>query len=281
MQDQTARETLDRLMVDTITHEMIRPLDLLSINRSYLWTHLQCDEDDADEKVKQALDSIGVATSHIERLWRNCADLMACTHGEMQPRQEPVDLCALIQLIGEENEYVERATGVKLEIAIPKQPLCVTTDSTMAERILLNLLSNALQLSKPGKKVIIALKEKADDVQLIVQDFGQGMTKQIVQTLCTAPCVNTQEGEHPYWVETGIGLHLCREMCGLLEWKPTVKTGIKGTTVILNIPRDKVVATSQLVFRSEGEQAELYKAECRARIRMELGSVPGLEKYWT
>lgn len=163
MQDNTARETLDRLLVDTITHEMVRPLDLLSINRSYLWTHLKCDAANADEKVKQALDSIGVATSHIERLWRNCADLMACTHGEMQPRQEPVDLCALILMIGEESEYIERATGVKLEIDVPQEALCVRTDNTMVERVLLNLLSNALQLSKPGKKVVVALKEKTDN----------------------------------------------------------------------------------------------------------------------
>lgn len=280
MQDKTARETLDRLLVDTITHEMVRPLDLLSINRTYLWTHLKCDAADADEKVKQALDSIGVATSHIERLWRNCADLMACIHGELQPRQEPVDMCALILLIGEESEYIERATGVKLEIDVPKEPLCLRTDSIMAERVLLNLLSNALQLSKPGKKVILALKHKADSVQLTIQDYGHGMTKQIVQTLCAPPCTEKQGENRPYWAETGIGLHLCREMCGLLEWKPTVRTGAKGTTVTLNIPKNKIMATSQLVFRSGCEQVELRKAECRARIHMELGSVPGLEQYW-
>lgn len=277
MRDTKKSEILSRLIADTISQEMVRPLELLSVNRSYLWAHLGCDAPDADEKVKQALEGIELARENLERMWRNCADLYTCLYDQVYPRQEPVDLCALLQLIQEESVSIERAVNVKIETKLPKEPFCVVTDEAMAEKIVLNLLANALQASKPGGKVILGLRKDRDNAQLMIQDFCGGMTGQIARTLC---CGMTMAAEEPTWSNTWVGLHLCRELCELLEWKPTVKTNSSGTTVTLDIPLEKIVLSNKLMFRSESEDEDIWRAEWRARIRLELSGVPGLEGYW-
>lgn len=276
MQDTKKSEILSRLIADTISQEMVRPLGLLAVNQSYLWTHLGCDALDADEKVKQALEGIELARGNLERMWRNCADLYACIYDQVYPRQEPVDLCGLLQLIQEESAQIERAVNVKIETQLPKEPFCVTTDAAMAEQIILNLLSNALQASKPGGKVILGLQKDKDNVQLLIQDFCGGMTGQIARTLC---CGTAMVEEEPAWSSAGVGLHLCREMCELLEWKPAVKTNSSGTTVTLDIPMEKMALNSKLLFRSESGDEDIWRAECLARIRLELSGVSGLEGY--
>ncbi len=276
MQERSEQEQLNALVASAMSQEMLRPLSLLSVNRAYLWSYLGCDWAGADEKVKQALDSIGLATAHIERLWRNCNDLYACAQGNLYPRKEPVDLGELLEQIGEEQEYIQRATGVILEIRHPEQEICVKTDSAMVEKILLNLLSNALRLTESGGKVIVTLAQNRNGVQISVQDFCGGMTPQQVAALCD---------EEPTAAEipngSGIGLHLCREFCRLLGWTPVVRTGSKGSTITLRVPATEVMPAEQLVFRSHAASEERQRDERRARIRLELGSVPGLEAYWT
>lgn len=271
-------EILSRLIADTISQEMVRPLGLLAMNQSYLWTHLGCNAPDADEKVKQSLEGIELARKSMERMWRNCADLYACIYDQVYPRQEPVDLCALLQLIQEESAQIERAVNVQIETKLPKEPFCVITDAAMAEKIVLNLLSNALQASKPGGKVILGLRKSKDGAQLLIQDFCGGMTGQIARTLC---CGTTMLEEEVAWNGAGGGLHLCREMCELLEWKPVVKTTSSGTTVTLDIPMDNMALSSKLMFRSESGDEAAWRMECLGYIRLELSGVPGLEAYWT
>ena len=277
MRDAKKSELMGRLIADTISHEMVRPLGLLAVNQSYLWTHLQCDMPEADEKTKQALEEIEIARESIERMWRNCTDLYACIYDEVYPRKEPMDLCALLELIQEESSLVERAVNIRIEAQLPEEPFFITTDRTMAEQIILNLLSNALQTSKPGGKIILSLRKSKDGAQLLIQDYCGCMMGQIARTLC---CGTIGASEEPTWIGSEIGLHLCRELCELLEWKTTVKTNSCGTTVTLDIPTEKVMLDSRLVFRSEDGDEDISRTECLAHIRMELSSVPGLEGYW-
>lgn len=274
MQDHSEQEQLNALVASAVSQEMVRPLSLLSVNRAYLWSYLGCDWIGADEKVKQALDSIGLATSHIERLWRNCTDLYACAQGNLCPRKEPVDLGELLDQIGEEQAYIQRATGVILEIRHPEQEVCVKTDSAMVEKILLNLLSNALRLTEPGGKVAVTLAQNRNGVQISVQDFCGGMAPQQAAALCDG-----KAAEIPG--KSGIGLHLCREFCRLLGWDPVVHTDSKGSTITLRVPAMEIMPAEQLVFRSNEASKERQRDARRARIRLELGSVPGLEAYWT
>lgn len=277
MQEHERTEWIDQMMLEMTAREVVRPLSLLSVNRAYLWTHLQCDAPDADENVKESLDSIGLAKSHIERVWNNCSDLFRCIHGKEQAQQGPVDLCVLLREIAEEKDFVERSLGVTLEIKLPEKSCCVITDMALAERILLNLLSNALKLSQPGEKVVLSLKQDGADVLLQVQDHCGGMAESYIHILCGS----AEEMEDFHYMGGGLGLHLCRELCGLLHWTPTVQTNSRGSVITLRIPDSQTAWDSQLQFCSQGEQNDLARAERQARLRLELGSVPGLEAYWT
>ena len=277
MREHEQTERIDQMMLEMTAREVVRPLSLLSVNRAYLWTRLQCDAPDADQNVKESLDSIGLAKSHIERVWNNCSDLFRCIHGKQQAQQGPVDLCVLLREIETEKTFVERALGVQLEVKMPEESCCVITDTAMAERVLLNLLSNALRLSQPGEKVVLALKRDGQDVLLQVKDCCGGMAEPYIQVLCGSP----DEPDDFPCVGTGLGLHLCRELCRLLHWVPAVQTNRKGSVITLRIPDRQTALNSQIQFYSPEQQDDLAHEERQARLWLELGSVPGLEAYWT
>ena len=71
----------------------------------------------------------------------------------------------------------------KIECELPMIDISVAVDEQKMEQVLVNLLSNAIKYSPEKKKVLLTAVQVADQVQVSVQDFGEGIPAQHMEKI--------------------------------------------------------------------------------------------------
>ena len=155
--------------------------------------------------------------------------------GRMHASYEPVDLAALtVDLSSAFRSAFERA-GLGFEVDCPTLPLPVYVDRDMWEKIVLNLISNALKFTFEGR-VRVRLRAAGSHVELAVEDTGTGIAEEELPRLferfhrIQGARSRTHEG-------SGIGLAMVQELARLHGGRiqATSKLG-EGTRFVVVIP---------------------------------------------
>lgn len=117
----------------------------------------------------------------------------------------------------------------EVEVSIPEQAVFVQGDKEAIDRILCNLLSNAIRYGSDGKYVGFFLREKRDLVCIDVVDRGKGIERQFAASVFER--LYTMEDSRNRSIQgNGLGLtiakNLANQMGGdiLLESEPGVQT---------------------------------------------------------
>lgn len=115
-------------------------------------------------------------------------------------------------------------------------------DERAIKQVLVNLLSNAIKFSRPGSEVVIFCRpSSAGQLSLGVQDYGTGMTRDVMERVL----LPFEQGSDAYTVEgrgTGLGLAICKQLVEAhggelrLESAPGV-----GSTIWADFPEQRVV----------------------------------------
>lgn len=116
-----------------------------------------------------------------------------------------------------------------VDIVIPEQTIFVQGDRESIDRILCNLLTNAIRYGSDGKYVGLFLREEKDFVYIDVIDKGKGIEKQFAASVFER--LYTMEDSRNRSIQgNGLGLtiarNLARQMGGdiLLQSEPEVQT---------------------------------------------------------
>jgi K+-sensing histidine kinase KdpD len=128
------------------------------------------DVSDADRE--ELLESIRLQAGRLDRLVGNLLDLSRLEAGAAAPALEvwPVDglVARALEAIGRGSEAIE--------VALPPEPPAVRVDAAQLERVLVNLLENALKFSS---SVEVAVTELNGEVVVRVADAGPGISPEV------------------------------------------------------------------------------------------------------
>ncbi|MEU7774552.1 ATP-binding protein [Micromonospora taraxaci] len=214
-----------------------------------------------------------VQRERVETAWRNATRLLTLVNslltfssleaGRARSDARTVDLSALTaELAGVFRAAVERA-GLTLEVVCPPLPRPVTIDPVNWERIVTNLLSNALKYTFIGR-IRVTLDADDNEVRLTVADTGIGIAEQDLPKLfdrfhrVRGARSRSHEG-------TGIGLALVHELARLEggEVRVTSRVGVGSTfTVVLpwSATRRSAVADPPVERRGDAARAAVEEA---------------------
>ncbi|WP_438007648.1 ATP-binding protein [Sorangium sp. So ce321] len=186
--------------------------------------------------------------------------------GRIQASYEPTDLSALTaDLASAFRSAMERA-GLAFEVDCPPLPEPVHVDHDMWEKIVLNLLSNALKFTFEGT-IAISLRAHGDRVDLTVRDTGTGIPEHELAHLfrrfhrVQGARSRTHEG-------SGIGLALVHELVRLHGGAIHVASKVsEGTTFTISLPlgtahlpQDRVNARRTLASTATGAAPYVHEA---------------------
>ncbi|MFI5495964.1 SpoIIE family protein phosphatase [Actinoplanes sp. NPDC051859] len=214
-----------------ISHEFRTPLTLIMGPVEDLLTRV----DGTDPAVRQELDVIQRNGLRLGKLVNTLLDFSRIEAGRMQARYEPSDLAAATgELASVFRSAVERAS-LSLEVDCPPLPEPVFIDRAMWEKVILNLLSNALKFTFAGGVRVAA---RADGLHAVVTvtDTGIGVPAEEIPRLFERfhriehARSRSNEG-------SGIGLALVKELVEMHGGSITADSVVgEGTTFVIRLP---------------------------------------------
>ncbi|BEL02886.1 SpoIIE family protein phosphatase [Actinoplanes sichuanensis] len=169
------------------------------------------------------------------KLVNTLLDFSRIEAGKMQARFESADLsAATAELASVFRSAIERA-GLTLDVECPPMPQPVHLDRGMWEKVVLNLLSNALKFTFDGGITVTVRAEDADAI-VTVGDTGVGVAEDEMPRLFER--FHRIENSRSRSNEgSGIGLALVRELVGLHGGTITAESTVgRGTTFTIRLP---------------------------------------------
>lgn len=222
---------------------MINPLtDIIKENRSNLSARDQ-------EKLK----TIHKNTDRLYRLINELMDFRKLELNKVKIKAKEIKLLNFTEEIISyfKEEALNRNVHLTVDSDIPD--LTVWGDESMLEKIIFNILSNAMKVTPNGGAITIALfskddlyklplvskKKKSKAVEIIISDTGPGLekeqTKRIFERFYQVENLNKT-----YYGGTGIGLEVVKNFVSLHKGRVKVKSNIgKGTTFKILLPAGK------------------------------------------
>ncbi|MFH1061009.1 MAG: HAMP domain-containing sensor histidine kinase [Pseudomonadota bacterium] len=160
---------------------------------------------------------LALAEAELEVLWRrvtNLLDLNRMDAGQWPLQTAPLDLASLAAEVVERMAVLARPRGVELELTIQARPR-PPADEDLVERILVNLLLNAIRHSDPdqdgGGGVRVHLSAGQGSALLEVADSGPGVDPEL------GPAVFERHAQgRVNRGAAGLGLYFCRRAARLL-----------------------------------------------------------------
>jgi len=223
-QDQERRE-----LIATVSHDLRTPLSSL---HGYLETMLVKDTALSAEERRRYLGIALEQSGKVGSLAQSLFELARLEYGFVQPEPEAFSMTDLVQDVFQKFELAAEARQVALRARFPPHLPAVCADLGMIERVLGNLLDNALRHTPPGGHIEVAMAPRGDGVEVTVGDTGPGIPPELRQGLFLKPF--TVGGARR---EGGLGLRIVHRMLELQGSRiQLVDTVDAGATFSFTLP---------------------------------------------
>ena len=172
------------------------------------------------------------------KLVNTLLDFSRVEAGGAQAHLEPVDLGLLTRDLASVFASAFQKAGLVFETDLPRTSRPVHVDAEMWEKIVLNLLSNALKFTRAGK-VVLSLAEEGAHAVLRVHDTGVGIPPdELPRVFDRFHRVRAQDGRS--FEGSGIGLALVKDLVHLMGGTVEVKSERDvGTTFTVRLPLEE------------------------------------------
>ena len=213
-QDVTERKQVEAMkdaFLTALSHELRTPLTAV-IGMGQTLTR-QFDRLDDDQR-REMLSHITNNAEKLERLLTDLLDLDRLARGVLEPRREPTDLGELVQRVLAEIPTGERTVRVEAD------GVSARVDGPKVERIVENLIVNALRHTEAPAPVWVRAQRSAGGVVLTVEDAGGGVPDELKDAIFEPFSQGPVPRHHP---GTGVGLALVQQFARLHDGRAWVE----------------------------------------------------------
>jgi len=201
-----ARESLERALLNSVSHDLRTPLVSITGALSTLRTH---DGSTTEKGRRELIDAAWEEAERLNRFVGNLLDMTRVEAGELKLNKEPADIQDLIGCALAPLEI--RLQGREVRIHVPADLPLPQLDMMLMTQVLINLLENCLKYSPPGTPVNVSAKNNGHCITVTVEDRGPGVPEseleRIFEKFYRLPVPEGAGG-------TGLGLSICK---GIME----------------------------------------------------------------
>lgn len=204
-------DRLRRELVTNISHDLRTPLASM---QGYIETLIIKDHTLDPETRRQYLEIARKHATHLGRLIQDLFELAMLDSSGVTPTCEQFSLPELIHDVVQEFELQASKSGIALEVNRPEADVSVYADIKLIQRVLENLVGNALKYTPAGGKVSISVKRKAEVVGVSVADTGSGISREALPRIFDRFYKADRQGE-PQNGSMGLGLAIAKRILEL------------------------------------------------------------------
>ena len=219
-----------------ITHEIKSP-----INTAYSAVEVALDLDENGMSDKAA-DMLQRALGQLEQATTIVLDLADLTRSGLL-KAENMRIVDLNQLVGrcvEQQMPVAARKEIKIEVSLPDTPVVVKTNGAMFEKIVDNLVSNAIRYNRQAGRLSVRLTDDGLVTRLEVEDSGIGIAVEDRERIFeeffrSASAMETSN------LGTGLGLPIVKRFVDTLEGNIAIASTVdQGSIFTVEFPRLQV-----------------------------------------
>jgi two-component system sensor histidine kinase MtrB len=247
LQNQITRlENLSRVQmrfVSDVSHELRTPLTTLKMASDLIYRQRH----EFDPIISRSAELLSAQLGRFENLLTELLEVSRFDAGVVNLEPEVTDICALVERSLETLKPIAQEHGATFRFIHPYEPVITVVDPRRMDRILRNLLNNAISYGA-GKPIDVEVRVGERSIAIGVQDYGIGLRKgeenRVFDRFWRAdPSRERSRGGN------GLGLSIAQEDAllhgGIIEASGTYG---KGAQFVLTIPRDRSEKLTEKLF---------------------------------
>ncbi|WP_019228698.1 PAS domain-containing sensor histidine kinase [Sedimentibacter sp. B4] len=220
-----------------VSHELKTPLNVIFSANQMLDMYLKKDSIEVEkEKLQHYNDNIKQNCYRLIKLINNVVDMSKSNSGLLKLDLSNEDIVNIIEnIVQSVSEYV-KSRGLSIIFDTEIEEKIIACDPEKIERVILNLISNAIKFSNTSGVIYVNILDKGEVVEISVKDTGEGIEKKhldlIFQRFYQANKSLSRNAEG-----TGIGLSLIKSIVELHGGNISVESEVnKGSTFKVELP---------------------------------------------
>ena len=247
LQSQITRlENLSRVQqrfVSDVSHELRTPLTTLKMASDLIYRQRH----DFDPTISRSAELLSAQLERFENLLTELLEVSRFDAGVVNLEPEVVDVVSLVEKSLDALTPIAQEHGSTFHYKHPSDPVLTVVDPRRMDRILRNLLSNAIAYGE-GNRIEVEVRTGEKSIAIAVRDFGIGL-RQGEETRVFDRFWRADPSRERTRGGTGLGLSIAQEDAllhgGVIE--ATGRYG-KGSLFVLTIPRDRSEELTERLF---------------------------------
>lgn len=226
-------ETLRRELVGNVSHDLRTPL---SVIHGYIETLTIKKDHLSEEEREKYLDIILASTEKLRKLVHELFELSKLEAKQVSPKKEPFIIQELIQDICQKFQIMASEKNISLKSDGKENNVLVLADIGLIERVLQNLIDNALKYTPEGGQITIAVDTDEDNVEIKVSDTGPGIPEDQIPFIFDRYHI----GDKRITLDqnnTGLGLAIVKKILEIHNSSIELRSRLReGTTFTFRLP---------------------------------------------
>ena len=209
-----------------ISHDLRQPLHAMGLFIDGLQPYVS-------ESGKKVLGKVHDSSRALKNLFNSLLDLSRLDAGVVKPYLEDFSLVPFLQKIVDEFASQAKMKGLYLEVNLCETG--VQSDPVLLERVIRNLLANAIQYTDTGR-ILLENSIDGDLVTIRIQDEGRGIPEEELDNIFSS-YHQLDNAERDRNKGVGLGLSIVRHICVLLSIPIQVDSRVgHGSSFSIKVP---------------------------------------------
>jgi signal transduction histidine kinase len=219
-----------------ISHELRTPLTLLLAPLETLLRRFNRSFDDETREVLSTMHSNGM---RLLKLINDLLDIVRLESGRMEVKREPLEVPEFVKGLASAARQVAEDKRLRLQTFVDPALGTVLADRDKLEKIVLNLVFNALKFTPSGGRVELRAEKRQKEFVLQVSDTGMGISEKNLPHVFDRFWQADGSSKRKYQ-GVGIGLALVKELVEIQKGTVEVQSQEgKGTTFTVRLPYEE------------------------------------------
>jgi len=230
IEDLKGLENLRKELISNISHDLRTPI--ASIQGYAETLILKKDSIDSTENEKY-LGIIYKNCDNLQELVTNLFELSKLQANQVTLNREPFSIGELVHDVANKYRILSQKKGVSINTIVSKDTPVVDADVLLIDRVLQNLIDNAIRFCKDGDTINIEIKvDEPGNVRVSISDTGAGIEQDHLPHIFERYFKKDDRGG-----SSGLGLAIVKRIIDLHESSIVVKSVVgQGTTFDFSLP---------------------------------------------
>ncbi len=224
-----ALQEQQKALLQMISHDLRAPLAVIKGHEQVAISMLE--EQGVNGVIQQSLAAIDRSVTRMDAMIQDLVDVARWEGGQLELKREAVALPRYLDELLPRGSLVMEMPRIRVEMPADLPPVCA--DAARLERILVNLLSNALKYSDPGTPVLVRARRINAEVEVSVTDQGLGIAPEDLPHLFER--FYRAQGTKAEGI--GLGLYITKQLVEAHGGQIRVESEVgKGSTFYFTLP---------------------------------------------